>query len=90
MGDLGEIFDQFSQVDEKKSRKAQDSESQGTTSETDTKSLLIKKLTQNKGLLITLIIAGILVIGIIIYFLAVFINSHGVKGINDTIAPFIK
>jgi uncharacterized membrane protein len=90
MGDLGDIFDMFSQDDEKKSRKAQDSESQVTTSETDPKSLIINKLTQNKGLLFTLIITGVLVIGIIIYFLVVFINSHGVKGIIDAIAPFIK
>jgi hypothetical protein len=54
MGDLGEIFDLFSQGDEKKSRKAQGGESQGTTSETDPKSLIINKLKQNKGLHISL------------------------------------
>lgn len=90
MGDLGDIFDLFSQDDEKKSRKSQDGESQGTISETDPKSLIINKIKQNKGLLITLIIAGVLIIGAIIYFLAVVINSQGAKGIFDAIAPFIK
>jgi hypothetical protein len=90
MGDLGDIFDLFSQDDDKKSRKSQDGESQGTISETDPKSLIINKIKQNKGLLITLIIAGVLIIGAIIYFLAVVINSQGAKEIFDAIAPFIK
>jgi hypothetical protein len=90
MSDLGDIFDLFSQNEDKKSRTSQEGESQGQTNDTDIKSLIINKLKQNKGLLITVIIAGILIIGLVIYFGWFLVNNYGAKGIIDAITPLIK
>jgi hypothetical protein len=90
VGDLGDIFDMFSQDDEKKRRNGQDAESSEKSNATDPKSLIINKITKNKALLVTVIFVGILIVSAAAYFLINYIGDHGTKGIIDTIKPFIN
>jgi hypothetical protein len=91
MGDLGDIFDLFSQDggdDKKQGNK--DPESKEKSNASDPKSIIINKLKQNKALLIATVGVGILVIGAVAYFTIGYIGDHGTKGILDTVLPLIK
>jgi hypothetical protein len=92
MGDLGDLFDMFSQDGDgdKKQRNSQDPESNDKSGTNDTKTQILNKLKQNKVLLFTAIGVVTLVIGVVGYFLYGYISDHGIKGILDTIMPFIK
>jgi hypothetical protein len=92
MGDLGDLFDMFSQDgdNDKKQRNAQDPESDNNAGTTNTRTQLINKLKQNKTLLCTVIGVGILVLGTAGFFLIRYIGDHGTKGILDIVMPFIK
>jgi hypothetical protein len=89
MGDLGDIFDLFSQDNDKKQRKGQEAESEGQPTETSLQSQVINKLVKNKALLVGALFAGVLLVGAAGYFLICYIGDNGVKGILDVIKPFI-
>jgi hypothetical protein len=92
MGDLGDIFDLFSQDDDngKKQRNAQDPDSKDQPGATDTRTQITNKLKKNKMLLMATVGVIILVVGAIAYLLIGYLSDHGLKTIIDIIIPFIK
>jgi hypothetical protein len=89
MSDLGDIFDIFS------NEGGNDSKSQQQTgmpkqAEKDTRSSIIGKFTRNKPLLITTVVVGLAILGIVGLFLFKYIGANGVSGIINFIKPFLN
>jgi hypothetical protein len=88
MSDLGDIFNMFSDEENSKSRKQ--AASKDESSDTDPKSVIMKKLYRNKLLLIATVVAGIAIISVIAFFLIKYIDANGANGIIDGIKPFLN
>ena len=53
------------------------------------RSLLVKSF-DTKALLVTLVVTGVLIIGVVGYFPFSYLNDHGAQDIIDNVKPFTK
>lgn len=92
MSELGDIFGMFSQNADRDKKKCQgqNAKSQDNSNAADPKSLIISKVLQTKTLLITLEVAGILIICTVSYFLFGYLNDLSVQGIIDNVKPYTQ
>jgi hypothetical protein len=64
MGDFGDILDMFSNNDEKDANKNKKDNANNEATGNDIKSQLLAKISQNKDLLVSVIVAGSAVLGL--------------------------
>jgi hypothetical protein len=90
MGEVGDIFDMFSNEDDDDKRTSKKNNAQDDASANDWKSAVMGKLSKNKPLLMATVVAGIAILAGLAFFIVKYIGANGVKGIIDNVKPFLN